>query len=222
MKLVHPELERQIEWTEHKECEWIIESPVLFATYLQELCKQNNGDEGKFVFSHNEVCLDFVKDVEIIVNPLEINLNDKKIISKIYNELRDLAYETDTYLKTQEIISNLRKYFFELEFQNSICLDIEEDVDLQLIFKALGVKVGENGQGFYENLVTYIKILSAVLKKKALILVNARSYFTDMQINELIDSATYDEINILFIENTQRTCIMRLKQYIIDDIGCEI
>lgn len=222
MKLAHPDMEQKIIWSEQKECEWIIESPVIFTAYLQELCIQNEGGEGKFVLSNGDICLDMVKDVEIVIDPMNLNINDKKVLTKVYSELKNIAYDETTYLKTQQLISNLRQYFWELEYKSSVALDIDEEVDIQMIFKTLGVKIEEKEYAFWENIIIYIKTVSEVLRKKVLVLVNIRSFITDAQLEELLDCAVYNEIRILFIESAQRTCNHRIKRYIIDDIGCEI
>lgn len=51
MKLVHVDLEKPI--AIHRNCptEWIIESPELFLKYVEQLQKQNQGEEGNFVLS---------------------------------------------------------------------------------------------------------------------------------------------------------------------------
>ncbi len=222
MKLVHSDMERQLIWTEQKECEWIIESPILFSSYVRELCTQIDGKEGKFVLSRSEEILDISKNVDIIINPLSLNINDKKFLNKIYNELSIAAYEEDTYLKTQEILCNLKAYFWELEQKNSFILDMDDEVDIQSIFKTLGVHISESEEDFFENLNTYIKVASNLLKRKLIIFINIRSYITNEQLNELLNNVIYNEIRVLFIENIQRSCPNRIKQYIIDDTGCEI
>ena len=70
MKLAHAELNRLIEIEPISPCEWIIESPEVFAKYIQELLKQSSGEEGDFVFSQDEKIIDFSKKGEIILNPL--------------------------------------------------------------------------------------------------------------------------------------------------------
>ena len=222
MKLVHSNMERQLMWTEQQECEWIIESPILFSSYVRELREQIEGKEGKFVLSKNEDILDISKSVDIITDPLNFNINDKKILSKIYADLSVAAYEEDTYLKTQEVLGNLKSYFLELEQKNLIMLDLDDEIDMQALFKTLGVHISEAEDDFFENLNTYLKVSSILLKRKLIVFINVRSYISDEQLNEILNNAIYNEIRILFIENMQRSCPDRIKQYIIDNTGCEI
>jgi CRISPR-associated protein Csn2 len=69
---------------EQKECvEWIIESPDLFSIYVGELYRQFNKDEGKFVLSENNKEIDIAKYSEIIINPLSIEINNRKVLNNI-------------------------------------------------------------------------------------------------------------------------------------------
>ena len=83
MKLVHGDLSGEIV-NEQKECvEWIIESPELFSKYVGELYKQANKDEGEFVLSENNKEIDIAKYSEIVINPLSVEINNRKILYKI-------------------------------------------------------------------------------------------------------------------------------------------
>lgn len=68
MKLVHVDLEKPI--AIHRNCptEWIIESPELFLKYVEQLQKQNQGEEGNFVLSKADTELNMKRDVELILN----------------------------------------------------------------------------------------------------------------------------------------------------------
>lgn len=84
MKLVHGDLSGEIV-NEQKECvEWIIESPELFSKYVGELYKQANKDEGEFVLSENNKEIDIAKYSEIVINPLSVEINNRKIFYKLY------------------------------------------------------------------------------------------------------------------------------------------
>lgn len=58
--------------------EWIIESPKLFSGYVQEICAQSQGGEGRFVLSDGDKEIGISKAVEVIVNPFAVDINDKK------------------------------------------------------------------------------------------------------------------------------------------------
>ena len=79
MKLVHVDLEKPI--AIHRNCptEWIIESPELFLKYVEQLQKQNQGEEGNFVLSKADTELNMKRDVELILTPFSLDFADHRI-----------------------------------------------------------------------------------------------------------------------------------------------
>lgn len=213
---------QQIIWKEQKACEWIIEEPEIFTNCIQELRNQINGMDGNFTVSEKEDILSISKVAELIINPLEVNINDKKILTKVYSELERIACQEEIYLDTQELLSKISGYLMQLEQNSSFILEIDENIDLVAIFKATGVKLAQYADGFWETLIQYVKVVAEIAMKKIIIFVNLRSYVTEKQLEELLLQASYDEVYLLFIENVQRDCHDGIIRYIIDKDGCEI
>lgn len=222
MKLAHVDIERTIVFEQEKSCEWIIESPALFAKYIQQLCIQSEGKEGGFVLSDGDRELDIQKNIEIILDPFALHLDGKKILNKLYEKLSSLAYGEEMYLLTQEIQSKLRKYIFQLEHQSSYILEMNMELEMTTLFKALDVKLENYGEDLCERLGLYMKTVAELLDKKLIVLVNIRSYLEDEQIEQLLEMAAYNEITLLLLENRQICFSERVKRYIIDKDGCEI
>lgn len=222
MIMAHPDLNYKIEINNKCIVEWIIESPEQFSSYLCELEVQTNGAEGNFVLSENEKILNWSKCATIIFNPISLSTNDKKVISKIYGELQEIAVGENCYIKTKEIISILQQYLLELEYNFDLNLSISDDIDLQGLFKLFGIKVAEDSPSLFEQLMQYIKIQNIILGKRLVILVNVRSFFTEEQLNELFSFTIYNEIGLLLVESFQRDFTNSTQKYIIDKDKCEI
>lgn len=79
---------------------------------MQELYRQTEGAEGRFVLSAGDKELDIAKTVTMILNPFAIDLQDRKIVSKLYHQLEALAYGEALYLATRELQLQLQQYFF--------------------------------------------------------------------------------------------------------------
>ena len=151
---MHKDLERQIVFKEPFGCcEWIIESPQLFSKYLYELYAQTEGREGCFVLSNDDKTLEISKCSELILQPLSVNVNDKKILNKLYGELEKLAFSEDMFLLTQEMRGKLQEYFFNLEQRCTYPLAIEDDINILSIFKAVGIKCEKYSDDIFENLI---------------------------------------------------------------------
>ena len=222
MILAHPDINKSLYINNSDVVEWIIESPELFTKYLSELCSQVNGSEGLFVLSEEDKELSISKVVELITNPLTIDINDKKILAKIYNELQSLANDETMYLRTKEIVSSLQEYFYELEHNYETTLLIDEDVELPALFKVLGAKIESDSLDYFERLIQYIKIQNVILNKKLIILVNIRSFLSNKQLEQLFLFLRHNEIKLLLYESMQRDFTEATKKYIIDIDQCEI
>ena len=222
MKLAHVDVERTLIFEQGKGCEWIIESPRLFARYIQQLYMQSEGGTGGFVLSDGDKELDIQKNVEIISNPFASRLDDKRILNKLYGELTSLAYGEEMYLMAQELQSKLQEYIFQLEHRSPHILEMDPEPEMSALFKALDVKLENYGEDLCERLSLYIKAVTELLNKKLIVLVNIGSYLERDQVGRLIETAAYNECALLLLENQQRGFSDRLKQYIIDIDGCEI
>lgn len=224
MRLIHPDISLPL--IEENTCvcyEWIIEAPGAFSKYAQELFNQINGGEGNFVLSCNEKELDIPKSMDIVVDPFSVNLNDRKIISKLYSELSQIAYNGENYLYTQNLFSELQKYCLNLEQSSNYVFEMVSEIDITALFKALDIKLEIYSDGFFKKLNQYIKIAAGLMKRGIIVFINLSSYLLKEQLEELIKNAAYNEINLLLIENQQRNYFLKDTKYIIiDKDECEI
>lgn len=85
MKLAFAELSNVVLSDKNQVTEWIIESPDLFARYVQELICQCEGKDGDFVLSKNDKIVEISKYMEVIINPFGIDINNKKIYYNFLN-----------------------------------------------------------------------------------------------------------------------------------------
>lgn len=222
MKLVHSNLAAEILNDKDVFTEWILESPELYAKYLQELFSQQNGEEGDFVLSHKEKELNIAKNIEIIVNPFHVEINGRKILNKLYTELDRLSKSEIMYMKTLELTGKIQEYMLELEQNTEYILEFDMDLDMTALFKTVGIRHEVQETDFLERLIRYIKVAVNVLSTKVFVFINIRSYLTDLQMQELIKEISYQEVKALFIENQERGCMKGGRRYIIDRDECEI
>lgn len=215
-------MERPILFSSGQSALWVIESPRVFAEYIQELCVQQAGGEGRFVLSENEEEVSIEKHVEIVINPFSVDINDKRILSRLYRELSQKAFGENMYLYTQKVISVLNQYFAELEQQESYFLTADTEIDMMAVFKAMGVKVENYADDYMQNISQYVKLIAELLSKKVIVFVNLRSYMEIWQVEEIIREAAHNEMAVLFIESSQKSFPKDVIQYIIDNDICEI
>lgn len=222
MKLVSAELTHVLLSDKHQVTEWVIESPDLFARYVQELACQSDGKDGSFVLSKNDKIVEISKYMEVIFNPLGIDINNKKIVNRLYLDLERLAKQEEMYFQTQQMRKVLVEYLMELEQKSEYILNFGQEIDLTVLFKAAGIKHEIMEEDYLEKLIRYMKVVAQVLGIKIITFINLRSYLSDMQMEQLLKEAIYQEIQILLVENQERACLTDTFRYIIDIDKCEI
>lgn len=221
MKLTHTELEKQLVFETGKAVEWIIESPASFSKYVRDLYEIMQDNEGKFTLSDEDEIIDFQKYAELIIDPFLLDFHNRQIQKKLYAELQKLAVGSEFYLQTQELKSQIQKYFIDLEYASGYDLEIADEIDLSAIFKVVGIQLdGGNEETLFERIAIYIKIMAELLKKKLVILVNSRSYLTSDQIDQIAELCMYSEVGLLLIENVQRDFSKKRNYCIIDCDEC--
>ena len=221
MKLTHTELEKQLVFETGKAVEWIIESPASFSKYIRDLYEIMQDNEGKFTLSDEDEIIDFQKYAELIIDPFLLDFHNRQIQKKLYAELQNLAVGSEFYLQTQELKSQIQKYFIDLEYASGYDLEIADEIDLPAIFKAVGIQLDcGKEEALFERIAIYIKIMAELLKKKLVILVNSRSYLTSDQIDQIAELCMYSEVALLLIENVQRDFSKKRNYCIIDCDEC--
>lgn len=126
------------------------------------------------------------------------------------------------YLATQEIKHNIQSYFLELEQLSSFVLESDSEIDMTVLLKSIGVKIEHSATDFFENMISYLRLITELLGKKIIVMVNIQSYITEKQLEELWKTADYCEFSLILIENRQRGFSKTRNQYIIDKDYCEI
>lgn len=222
MKLVHPDMQMQIILKEGIVHEWILESPALFSRFVGELVVQADGGEGRFVLSEDMEETKLSKVAEVIVNPFSVDINSRKMLSKLYGELEKTACGERMFLRTQEFAADVHTYFSELEAESDYMLRMDPDWNMQSFMKAVNVRFEDYAENFFEAVTQYLKTCAELLGIRLAVLVNARSYFDEEQIEQLGMLAQHNEFAVLLIENVQRDFSKNIRRYIIDKDRCEI
>ncbi len=204
MKIVHPVLSKPIELLENKTAVLIIENQRLYANMIFELISQLDGNDVSFVLSRNNAMVNIAKEAELIIDPFNMDINQRKIITKLHNMLCTIATGEDNYTKTMQIISTVQQYIEDIMIAVDYPLEYAQTIDASLIFKIADVKITDNSDSLAEKIIDYITIMIDLFKVSCFIFVNIKSFVTDIELVELYQHFAYKKINVLLIENFMR------------------
>jgi CRISPR type II-A/NMEMI-associated protein Csn2 len=222
MKLVHKNLEKQIIFEENKVNEIVVENPTFFYNFISEMKSQLNGDAGNFVLSKNNKEISLTKETELITDIFSFELNDKKFVTKLYNELKNISYSEELYMETQTILSQIEEYLKEIECLSQYNFSFNNEADIINIFKAYGINFDINNNKLVDRFFQLISMTNELLNKNIIIIVNLKSFISMEELKELYSMISYKKINLLLIESSEKYKLDLEERIIIDKDICEI
>lgn len=221
MRLVNIELDIDLKFQDNEVYVIVIENPKIITKVITTLHVQVNGGEGGFVLSKNDKLLPISKNVIFNMEPISISINDKKVITKLYQEIsREIE---EMYIEEKQILNTRLLEFLDIAISGlPYPVEYEINVDLIGILKLQNVRIEEENQSLLEKIINYIKIMSELCGYYIFIFVNMKMYLTEIELKYLYESALYSKVNLILIENVDRGMKENEVGYIIDKEGCVI
>lgn len=202
MKINNEKYGLSIKLCENEIVSLIIEKPEFMRDIVNDLLKQSDGKNGNFILYSDEEAIRIDKNVYVVFNPFLIDFNDKKILEKIYEELRpyanDLIEEKIAISKT--IIDVMDKILLETSYQGLIYND---DFEWKDLFKIVKLRIEEDELTFIEKISEFMKILTLIGRYKIIVLINISAYINDNELEKLIEMARYYKLNLIIVDNIE-------------------
>lgn len=223
MKLVNKNWHRQLIFEENIVNTIIFENKLQFRNTILEITNQLENNIGNFIFSKDNKIVDFNKNVDVIFNVFDLELNSKKVITKILHNIQDIAVEN--YEETQKIKSQLVAYFNELLMESKYDIDFEQDIDTVALLKLANFKICYEANDLIEKFLMYIKTATELGDYKLIIVLNMRTYFTEEELEEIYKFIALNKLFVINIEHLTNNNHKKLsyEQFLIfDNDYCEI
>lgn len=221
MKLIHPLISTPIVFEENKINILVIEDQKVFAGIIIELMNQINGFDGNFVLSSNLKELELEKTTDILIDLFSLDLNQKKIINKVYNQLK--ATSIEEYIDLTYLLGEILKYIEKITLTTQHPLIYSQDIDVAGIFKLADLRIETSYVSIIEKLINYLSIMQEFNNTSLFILINLKSYFSTEEMQCLYQHILYNKLNVLLLENTVREGRSPQENYRIIDMDlCEL
>lgn len=221
MRLVCSDYGLDMELEENRVTVLVVENAKFITEIIGNLKNQITGEEGMFVLSDHNKIQKIDKKMNLIIDPFDVSINDRKIINKLYSRLGIIApdYFQEKEKITADIISLLDEIVLASPFSNLI---YNLDYDWTEMFKGFNIRFEETGENLIEKLVEFIRIQVSLLEIRVLCFVNLKSYLTQEEMEELYKAAFYNKINLVLIESIEKDKLENEQIYIVDKDRCLI
>ena len=198
MKLVEREYGIEVDIKENIVSIIVLEDVKLRLPLINELFSQTSGKEGNWLLFENDKSFDLGKKVELILEPLTLTLNNKKVKTKLYQDIKTIAQDY-CFSQGLEVHSQICNYLENMLDKLPYPIKYDEDWDVSEILKAYNVELVEEYDNIFEKLYNYIKLVNTVCGTEIFVMVNIKQYLTDDQITELYKMAAYGKIQLVLI-----------------------
>ena len=224
MKIINKNWQRKIEIEDNIIYTLVFENKKYYRENIIELINQHKGNEGSYIFSNDNKEISFDKNSYIITDILNIDINNKKVLTKIYNSLlKEIVEDISSY---NELSTNIRLYFEKLIFNSSLEIEQGEEIDMPSLLKIGDFKIHVENDDVLEKFIKFLKVLTELCSYKIIFVVGLHNVFTKDEIIEIYKEVCLNKINIINIEYQQFSNLSNANYkeivYIFDKDNCEI
>lgn len=164
------------------------------------------------------------KEFIFIENILSMDLNDRKVIGKVYKYLEELMLEEDFLIRTNNLSSIIGEYLEDLIFESDFPLGIQEDFNRQNLLKAMGLNVINESETFVEKIIDYFELVLRFSDYKLIVFANLLAYLDEVELAQLIRFAEINGLSLVTIERirTNNTFIDQANHILFDKDLCRV
>lgn len=221
MKLIERELGLEVELKENVTSVLVLEDTALRLSMIKELYQQLTGKDGNWMLAECEKNYELSKYAELILEPFSIQLNNKKIKAKLYQDMNIIANDC-FYMQGLEVHSHICSYLENLLEKIPYPVKYKEEWNVPELLKLYGIEFEDESDDICERFFDYIKLMNQVCGINIFITVNLKQYLTENQLEELYKLAGYSKIQLVLIEFNMDRKLENEDVYILDKDGCII
>ena len=221
MRLVYQDYNFMAEISQGEVTVIIAENPKTFCDFVSNIQEviEVKGEKVLLTDDSGEV---ISKDIcDIILSPMDFQINSKKILNSIYKETTQIIKE-ELWMQEQELYNLLMDFLDRVVIKLPYELIYERNIDTQDLLKLCKLSLLESYELLLEKLINYVKIISQVCFTKCLFLVNIHDFLLEQELEMLYETAIYSDVNLILIESHQREKLPYEHTYILDDSTCLI
>ena len=224
MKIINKNWQRKIEIEDNIIYTLVFENKKYYRENIIELINQHKGNEGSYILSNDNKEISFDKNSYIITDIFNIDINNKKVLTKIYSSLlKEIVEDISSY---NELSTNIRVYFEKLIFNSFLEIEQGEEIDMCSLLKLGDFKIHVENDDILEKFLKFLKVLSELCSYKIIFVVGLHTVFTQDEIIEIYKEVCLNKINIINIEYQQFNNLSNENYkeivYIFDGDNCEI
>lgn len=172
----------------------------------------------KLIFLDNDNKVSISKDILIIQDYFNLDINNTKIIKQLYVDV-ETKYIQDNDLniftqKINDVLNEIRKTLLEYDFD----FTYKEQLSVSELLKSISLKFDiKNYVDIIENILYLFEIISMFKICKVCVFVNMKGYLKKEEIEEVYKMAMHKNIKLLLIEHYEDNNVNKYEKKLIID-----
>lgn len=221
MKLIYPQIETVLDTEIDKVWVLEIENKAFFRKCILDIYDQINGAEGQFSLYCGDEEEDISSTCEIIFNPLEINLTQKKLLGAVERAMENRLKEVLPSRELNRDLRNIKDIINNLAFDMNLNIEASRLVPEDLI-KIAGITLKEGSNSAIEKVIDYMSLVRRYEKNKLFVFVNMNSYFSSEELATFLKEVLQMDLDVILINSYRFTSSAEIRRVIVDKDLCEI
>uniref|UniRef100_UPI0028735EF2 type II-A CRISPR-associated protein Csn2 n=1 Tax=Veillonella sp. TaxID=1926307 RepID=UPI0028735EF2 len=200
MKLSYGDSVITMDITDDKVSTLVIEDKRQFRHLLYDLVAQSNGEAGLWILGEDGKCLNLEKQLYVIRDPLNTDINSREILTKLQNQL--IKTGNDFMQEIFDINQKIQNFYYSLENEYPYDIIHKQELSVQELVKMGGFNFYIENTGELIDLVSYIEVVQEFINPAMFVLVNLHAVTNLDERNVLFKTLVEKKFPVLCLESS--------------------
>ena len=200
MKLSYGDSVISLEITDNMISTLVIEDKRQFRHLLYDLVAQSNGEAGLWVLGEDGKCLNLEKQLYVIRDPLNTDINSREILTKLQNQL--IKTGNDFMQEIFDINQKIQNFYYSLENEYPYDIIHKQELSVQELVKIGGFNFYIENTGELIDLVSYIEVVQEFINPNLFVLVNLHAVTNVDERGILFKTLIEKKFSVLCLESS--------------------
>lgn len=200
MKLSYGDSVITMDITDDKVSTLVIEDKRQFRHLLYDLVAQSNGEAGLWVLGEDGKCLNLEKQLYVIRDPLNTDINSREILTKLQNQL--IKTGNDFMQEIFDINQKIQNFYYSLENEYPYDIIHKQEISVQELVKMGGFNFYIENTGELIDLVSYIEVVQEFINPNLFVLVNLHAVTNVDERGILFKTLIEKKFSVLCLESS--------------------
>ena len=174
-------------------------------SYFNQLIAGLKGlNDNRIAVFEGDERIDFQKDSIVVIDYFGLSQYEKAVITKLYKQIEKTCGNSPQVIDSlQNVYSALTKITEEISDVYDFTFDMDVPTGISEYLKLISLKP-QNGFDYgISGICNFISLVATLNLYKLTVFVNAKSFYSLDEINEIIKACVYSGQHVLFIDNSE-------------------